>query len=191
MGYIDKRISFKRLKDTLRWTHEAGIWTGLETICGFPYETQQDVELTAEFLNENRKHLDTVYYNVFYLENNSKIYLYPEKYGITNICDFDPQSHPEKELLNLLRYSFDEISGLKWKEKLDQSIKSYYYLYNNTNGDEYLFPYYEIEHFLFYLYKRFKNKASITEAFKKINKDFVKSIKDSSFGRREHKVMLP
>ncbi|MBU1887859.1 MAG: tetratricopeptide repeat protein, partial [Candidatus Omnitrophica bacterium] len=56
LQYIRKGIGVKRLEDTLRWSDEAGIWTGVEIICGLPHEKDSDVEETVAFLNKNKKY---------------------------------------------------------------------------------------------------------------------------------------
>ena len=180
LKYIDKRIELGELEDILRWTDEAGIWVGLENIYGFPHEKREDLDMMLDFIKRNKKHINTVYCNAFYLADQSKLYLEPEKYGIGNIIEVDCRDHPRANILTELQFGYDEIGGLKWEDKLKQTIESWEYISCAIQGNKY-FPRYEFEHFLFYLYSIYDDKKEIVRVFNKVN-DLVNSSIENNFG---------
>ena len=169
LKYINKQISLKRLEDIIRWTDEAGIWVGLDTICCLPYERKKDLEMTVDFIKRNKKYINTVFYNLFQLRAGSKLYLNPEKYGIKNISEVNYCKHPRRDILSLVRHGYDEIDGLKWEDKLKQMIEYYDYFFNETKIKGSSFPTYEVEPFLFFLYSKFKDKRDIVRIFNKVS----------------------
>ncbi|MBN2407421.1 MAG: tetratricopeptide repeat protein [Elusimicrobia bacterium] len=170
LDYIGKGICLEQLEDTIRWTDEAGIWTGLEIICGFPHERREDVELTIEFIRKNRKYINMVYYNAFDLRTRSRLLLNPERYGIENVSGADLSGHPSGNPINLTRYRYDEIGGLKWKDRISQTAGSLDYMMRETMCSDYFFPFYEVEHFLFFLYSKIKDKKDIVRIYSRTEK---------------------
>ena len=126
LSRVDKRTTPEQAARVLRWSHEAGIWTGLEIIAGLPHEKEDDLRKTADFLTENMEYIDEIHLNKFFLVNPSAMFKYPERYGITNIreCKTDLREsimgNRERS-----RYIFDEIDGLKWEDKNKQAEHSY------------------------------------------------------------------
>ena len=162
---IEKRVKPEHLEDVLRWTDEAGILSGLEIICGFPGETPQDVGMTIDFIKRNRACLDMVYYNMLYVEKQSRLYLNPERYGVARF--FEAQdAGPE---FGNMQVGFDEAGGLGWKEKLAQTRASYERIMRETARPQ--VPYFEIEHFIFFLYSKFKDKKKIVAILEKVAGD--------------------
>lgn len=171
LQYVDKRLSLERLEQIVRWTDEAGIWTGVEVICGFPSETRDDLDMTINFINRNRSHIDMVYYNILCVLTRAKLYATPEKYGIENITEAHCR-HSRNELTSRMQYAFDEVGGPKWDDKLEKMIEGLDYVARGTNSEEFKFPPMEIEHFLFYLYTRFPDKARVAAAYHKLRRYF-------------------
>ncbi|MBN2407409.1 MAG: tetratricopeptide repeat protein [Elusimicrobia bacterium] len=170
LAYIQKQMNLKKFEKILRMTHEAGIWVGVQTICGFPFEEKTDVEMMSEFLQRNRDCINTRYYNVLSIRDDSRLFLNPGKYGIRNIRPVDVSGHPEKDILEFVRYGFDEEGGLEWEEKLEQTIDHYKYLRASLD-DEKGFPMFEEEHFLFYLYSRYSDKKDIARIHREVKKN--------------------
>jgi radical SAM superfamily enzyme YgiQ (UPF0313 family) len=124
---IKKRIKLPEFEQILKWSHEAGIYNSLEIIAGLPHERNEDIELTIEFLKKNSPYIDQLFLNPFALINGSLLYKEPEKFGITNIQPirtiFDTQADEVYSWIQ--RYTFDEIDGLKWKDKVGQIEDSF------------------------------------------------------------------
>lgn len=153
MKYIDKQINLKQLENILSWTDEAGIWSGIEIICGFPHETKEDMDMTIEFLNRNKKNIDQMYYNIFYLTYGSRMHVAPERYGLENLSQTDTFKYDRMQVKGLTRISFDEKDSLKWEDKLKQMTECFDHTVEETNT-KIACPCFEMEHLLFYLYSK-------------------------------------
>lgn len=156
LKYIRKEVPLEQLETVIRWTHELGIWTGIEIICGLPHEKEEDVQATIEFLTLNKEYINRFYYNTFDLRGGSLLFHRPNNYGIKNIFDVNEVvSYEERKYSkNFTQFGFDEIGGLKWEDKKKQILNSYDRVVNAMGGYE-GFPTYEEEHFLFFLYKKY------------------------------------
>jgi len=165
LQYINKKINLKNLEDVLRWTDEAGIWSGVEVIGGFPHEKQEDIDATVSFLKENERYINRIYLNHFDLRQNSVLYNSPQKYGIERIFKVDQCT--EKDFSSYIEYGFDEADGLTWKDKVKQIESSIKTVQENcTRG----YRFFTDEHLLFYLYSYFDNKDDIKSIYLKIIK---------------------
>ena len=163
LKYINKKIDLKVLENVLRWTDEAGIWTGLEVICGFPHERREDIDATISFLNANKKYINRVYLNHFDLRQGSVLYNSPEKYGLERIFKVDQCT--EKDFSSYIEYGFDERDGLKWKDKIKQIDFSIKTVQERCAKGLHFFT---DEHLLFYLYSRFDDKDKVKSIYYKI-----------------------
>jgi radical SAM superfamily enzyme YgiQ (UPF0313 family) len=122
LKYVNKPyFTIKHVEKILRKAYEVGICVELDIICGFPYETKRDVEITANFIEKNSRFIQKFELFKFFLDG--KIKKYPERYGIrirnvklTGICRRNSQ------------IEFDEINGLKWEEKIKQAQQHYEFL---------------------------------------------------------------
>lgn len=167
LRYIHKGVTVERAAEMLKISHEAGIWNGLEIICGLPHEKEEDIFQTIDFLNKNQPYLDTVYFNPFYLDGNSLFFQYPERYGIENIRRTQRYAtHKTDDLLDnyVFEFAFDEINGLKWPDKIRQIVHSYNTVIPRTKGG---FWTNEMEAILFYLYSHLKDKTQIRDVYDK------------------------
>jgi len=161
LEYIDKGISLRRLEDILRWTDEAGIMSGLEIICGFPGETQEDLRMTVDYIKKNSAYLNTVYCNTLSLYQGSKLYSFPEKYGLKNItencsCGADTKT------------GYDEINGLRWEDRLKEANRAFGYIAENIRDKNFNVFSNEYEHLMFYLYSKFDDKNKVVKTFNEI-----------------------
>lgn len=84
---IEKRLHMRSVAAGIRAAHNAGIWTALEIIVGFPGETERDVEATCEFLAVNDDWIDEVWINRFFVDVRSKMFSEPGRYGIAEVQD--------------------------------------------------------------------------------------------------------
>jgi len=185
LDYIRKDVVVEQLEQTLRWTHELGIWSGIEIICGMPHERDEDIIETIEFLTRNKEYINRFYYNTFDLRGGSLLYHEPHNYGITNIFDVNEAvSYEERKYSkNFTQFGFDEVNGLKWEAKKKQILASYDQVVNALGGYE-GFPTYEEEHFLFFLYKKYgHDMQKISQLFRKCAqekgkyRDYLRTVK--------------
>lgn len=164
---VNKGITIPELENVLKLTHKYGIWTGVEVICGLPHETDEDIDMTIEFLLNNKECINIVYRNVFDLRDDSLMILRPEDYGIENIREINlyrQEGTDNFNKTNFIRYSFDETNGLKWKDKKRQMIDSFNKVERAVNSPPSL-PEFLEEHILFYLYSRFSDKNIIKKYY--------------------------
>jgi hypothetical protein len=159
-----KGISVRKLEDTLKWADEAGIWTGVEIICGLPHEHECDIDETITFLNKNKGYIDTLYINQFDLRDGSMLLSKAKDLGIENISRID--QYATGEFSNFHKYSYDEIGGFRWPEKKRQIAHSYKKLLDKTEGNNFFS--YELEHLLFFLYHKFGDKEKVRQMYDEI-----------------------
>ena len=124
---IHKGIDLDEFAQIMAWSHEAGIYNSLEVVAGFPTETDEDIEETVKMLHALRPFVDQVYLNPFSLITGSLMHKEPEKYGITNVRPVATifSRNPDEVYSWIQRYTFDEINGLPWKDKIKQIERSY------------------------------------------------------------------
>jgi hypothetical protein len=130
LKFIGKTITPEQIAGVLCWAHEVGIWTGIEIIAGLPTERDNDIEATIDFLKQNHRYIDEAYLNAFFLDRNSLMYKYPQRYNIENIRIRGDRTFisPASYSLAMNRFvslQFDETDGLKWKDKSKQIEDSY------------------------------------------------------------------
>jgi radical SAM superfamily enzyme YgiQ (UPF0313 family) len=124
---IHKGIEFDEFAQIMQWSHEAGIYNSLEVVAGFPTETDADIEETVQLLHKLRPYVDQMYLNPFSLITGSMMHKHPERYGITNVKPVATifERNPDQVYSWIQRYTFDEIGGLQWKDKIKQIERSY------------------------------------------------------------------
>jgi len=182
LDYIQKDIDLNEMSRVLKWTHEVGIWCGVEVIPGLPYEEERDIDATIDFLKSHGEFIDRVYIEPFTMRDWSRLLLHPEEFGISNIKRVDKYAKDKKNESSLdryfVKYGFDEVNGLNWEKKKEQINHSFqkteYFLEQGQ------FPHYEEEHFLFYLYSLFKNKKVIRNIYGKARKERFEHINRST-----------
>ena len=166
LKYINKRIELTQLENVLRWADEAGIWTGVEVICGLPHERNEDIEATINFLKQNNEYINRVYLNHFDLRENTPFYNQPERFGIKRI--FDVHQYAEKDFISYVRFGFDEQDGLAWADKQEQIERSLKKVLKECSPGV---RYFTDEHFLFYLYSMSCAKENIRRMYQEIVKN--------------------
>lgn len=124
---IHKGIEFDEFAQIMQWSHEAGIYNSLEVVAGFPTETDEDIEATVQMIHRLRPWVDQMYLNPFSLITGSLMHKQPEKYGITNVKPVATifNRNPDQVYSWIQRFTFDEIDGLPWKDKIKQIERSY------------------------------------------------------------------
>lgn len=114
LKYIEKPFfTIEHAEKILKKVYELGIWGELDLICGFPYETERDVNLTIEFIRKNIEYIRDFSFFKFWLDG--KIKKYPERYAI------HIRAERESGVSRAgARTVFDEMSGLVWEDKVKQ-----------------------------------------------------------------------
>jgi len=206
LKYINKNTTVEKISNFLKYSHNLGITNHIELIAGLPYETPKDIQKNLNFIKNHSKYIDIYTLNSFYLYSNSHFFINPEKFGIKikpyrnfKKMNFFPKG--SRTSVGRFSYMFDEISGLKWKDKNKQIIESTQTIANAINkysglkkfGNEHV-------HLLFMLYDKLGyNKPLIkkvlnilTEKFIPYNLDFyLEDFDDICHKHEETRILLP
>jgi radical SAM superfamily enzyme YgiQ (UPF0313 family) len=163
---INKNVDVRQAEKVLRWSHEAGIFNGIEIIAGFPTETDEDIQATIDFIERNSEYIDEVTINSFYLLAGSPMFVKPQAYHIENIVQHQSVINQQSDRYHSLHvYNFDEIGGLKWPDKVKQIAESTrrvdeclaeLNLYGANN---------DCLHVLFELYHRWNDKTQVRACY--------------------------
>lgn len=102
---IKKGTNKKDISLVLKNSQEAGIRNICYIMFGFPSETNKDFLDTIEFLKQNQKNIHLISTSTFGLQKDTKIYLNPSDFGITQIFE-------EKRTLLDDKITFTTESGL-------------------------------------------------------------------------------
>lgn len=86
---MKKGIKVEQYEKSLKYMMEAGIWTRISLIIGFPKETLNDLLQTFKFLIKNKDIIGSIGAGKFVLYKNSGVYREPEKYDIKIIHNED------------------------------------------------------------------------------------------------------
>ncbi|MBU2258930.1 MAG: radical SAM protein [Candidatus Omnitrophica bacterium] len=115
---MNKPFLAEEMESVIRWTHNAGIETRLFFIAGYPHESENDIKATLEFIKRNKFYITSYEIAHFRVEYGTDIFLNPAKYGIRIL---------RPNFMNPVKwcYEFDEINGLKWKDKVKEIDRSY------------------------------------------------------------------
>jgi len=166
----------------LKRAHECNIFNGVNFFVGIPHESTSDISITADFIKRANRYFE--YFNVNLLR------LIPEYPHIRDPLDQgikllklgsaemrNPDSDKKiKSILNeagissrVKFYSFDEIDGLKWKEKNEQDIRHVKMLLESIDIPKKAF--FENIHRVFYLSSALDSKDEIINLYKRLVKD--------------------
>jgi radical SAM superfamily enzyme YgiQ (UPF0313 family) len=110
LKYISKGFTREKAAKILKISHELGIWNEIELIAGLPFERDEDINSTVDFISQNREYINFCHPNKFMLKD-SLFLKFPERFGLTNIKKITHSYYPHR---------FDEVNGLKWEEKIIQ-----------------------------------------------------------------------
>jgi len=175
LSYVNKKIGLKGLQNILKWSDQAGIWNGLEVICGLPYEKEEDIAETISFISNNREYINTLYFNQFGLRDGSLLLKHAEDFGIENIRVLN--QYANEDFTYFHKYGYDEKNGLKWDKKKEQILYSHRKLLAAIDWNI-EFPIFEFEHFLFFLYAKFKEKSQILKIFNAVAEEKCNLIRE-------------
>jgi radical SAM superfamily enzyme YgiQ (UPF0313 family) len=175
LDYVEKGITIEKMEKILKTADKLGIWNGIELIAGLPYETDDDIQKTIGFIRKNHKYIDTYHLNKFFIAPGSLFMSHPEKYGLENIRTVNTTDSNMicRENVMISPFIFDEINGLKWKEKQKQILESKKKIENAIKSLNPITPIHtdasgvENTHLLFYLYSVFTNKTRVRDWIQK------------------------
>lgn len=111
---MNKGFTVEQAARTLKEASEAGIKNFVTLITGYPYETQDDINKTLDFIKINKRFISHVSIFSFSIHYGSPVYFHPEEYGVTGL-----KSTPLR-----WKFFFDERDGLQWPKKCRQQASS-------------------------------------------------------------------
>jgi hypothetical protein len=112
LAILNKRFTSDQATRSFRMAHQQGIWVQVSLMVGCPQETIEDIDAVCRFIEEQHPFIDSIRINPFFLQKGSAILSHPDEYGI--------QIRPRTGSF----VGFDEIDGLSWESKVDQTLAS-------------------------------------------------------------------
>ena len=113
---MNKGFTSEMASKALRDISEFKIKTLVHLLVGYPYETQQDINQTAEFIRKNKKYIYSAWVAKFLLLYGSIIYNNADSYKITNLISFPLRRHI---------FYFDELNGSTRNQIRKRSADNY------------------------------------------------------------------
>ncbi len=86
LACMDKGIKKENVRRICKYCSDAGIWTHLFLIFGFPTETPDEAKDTMNFVLANSSIIRSMSFGSFQLTKHSKVYENPEKFGVASIA---------------------------------------------------------------------------------------------------------
>lgn len=84
---MSKGTNKKDISEVLKSSHKVGIKNIVYMMIGFPTETHEEFLETIDFLKENSDSIDLISLSIFGLQQGTKIYENPSKFGIIDIME--------------------------------------------------------------------------------------------------------
>ncbi|MCZ7355972.1 MAG: PqqD family peptide modification chaperone [Candidatus Methanoperedens sp.] len=150
---MDKGIKKENVLKICKYSTDAGIWTHLFLIFGFPTETRDEAKETMDFILENNEVIRSMSFGSFQLTRHSKVYENPTAFEVTKVVQDDS--------IDLsLWFDYEIKSGLSKKET-DEIIKEFYSKLSMRYGDFPIWSNLDREHLFLYIshYKKSRDKA--------------------------------
>ncbi len=91
MDFMVKGTRLDQIQRILRESHAAGIWNHTFFFFGFPGETIEDAQATANFVYANGELINSAAMGTFLLERYAPAHAYPKAFGITRVIE-DPEA---------------------------------------------------------------------------------------------------
>ena len=127
LKFIDKNFRPHDAKKILKKSEELGIWTELDLICGFPYESDSDTRATLQFLGDVKKYVQGCSINKFWIEGQFREH--PKRYGIT-LKENKPGTH-----FNWGTTPYKEDYGLDWEERVKKTEETFQKIRNYIDNN--------------------------------------------------------
>lgn len=160
LGLIGKPFAIDQAAAILKAAHEVNILTVLDLICGFPYEREQDTEVTLNFLRKHQEHIMGCNINKFWM--SGLFHQHPDRYAIR--CDDREGS--------VIRY--EEMYGLDWEERIELTGRTYRRIREVIDG---LFGYPPGDPAMFFTYGR------MDIGWDALKKEMLRQARESGLGK--------
>ena len=154
LGCMDKGIKKDNALKICKFCAEAGIWTHLFLIFGFPTETRNEARETMDFILQNNQIIRSVSFGSFQLTRHSKVYENPASFDVNKIVQNDS--------IDLSLWYDYEVSGGMPKREIEEILQEFYNELSLKYRDLPIWSNLDREHLFLYIshYKKVKNKVS-------------------------------
>ncbi len=152
LGCMDKGINKGNVLKICKYCNDAGIWTHLFLIFGFPTETREEAKDTMDFILQNKKIIHSMSFGSFQLTKHSRVY--------ENPASFDVKKIVQNDRIDLsLWYDYEVSQGMSKKET-DETIQEFYNKLAFDYPDLPIWSNLDREHLFLYIshYKSSRNK---------------------------------
>ncbi|HIH44574.1 MAG TPA: radical SAM protein [Candidatus Methanoperedenaceae archaeon] len=143
LGCMDKGIRKAIVPGITRACTDAGIWTHLFLIFGFPTETLAEARETMEFILSNKRSVRSMSYGSFQLTRHSKVYEDPQKFGVGKV-------NREGDIDLSLWYDY-EVSGGMSKRDIERVLAEFDSALSKSYADFQIWSNLDREHLFLYI----------------------------------------
>ena len=165
LACMDKGIKKENVIKICKYCSDAGIWTHLFLIFGFPTETLDEAKGTMNFIQANSSIIRSMSFGSFQLTKHSRVYEDPDKFGVTNIA--------QEDNLDLSLWYECKVRGGVSKKETENVIKMFDTLLSQRYKDYQLWRILDREHLFLYIshYKKHGNSVpDLVEAISRVNR---------------------
>lgn len=159
--YVTKKLDLAKIVDLLEECGKNNIWTGLDIITGFPYETRREMTRLASFLRKYSSLIDSVTINKFMLYRHTKFFYKAEQYGI------EP-GEGGSMLEAAGGVPFWEVNGRDWNQIREDTEWGAMQLQRALEGSVGYWNDAEMLPILYGLYEKCENKKEIKKRYKEL-----------------------
>ncbi len=125
---MNKGININTAEKVLKTAHSVGIKNLVNMIKGFPGETDNDLELSYNFIKKNIKYMTNLRIAQFHLDTTSYMYSHPEEFGLDK--EFIKQIETKLENNDTIR---GDMLGYKLSNIQDEKIREIEKICNEYN----------------------------------------------------------
>lgn len=115
----------------LKQSHRCGIWNNAFIIIGFPGESKEDLDESLSFVLNNAMYIDSLGHTPFRLERSSRVFDYPEKFGIKIAPYPSTYYNAEYDFADLNPEAFNRSSAT---EEFSSTIVGHHFYLRNCAG---------------------------------------------------------
>lgn len=168
---MDKGINKENALKICKYTTDAGIWTHLFLIFGFPTETRDEARETMDFILKNANVINSMSFGSFQLTKHSKVYENPAMFGVSKI--------KKDENIDLsLWYEHETATGMS-KRETDEVIQEFYRELSLRYRDLQLWSNLDREHLFLYI-SHYKRSDRVPELSKLIDEVYERKKNNAS-----------
>jgi anaerobic magnesium-protoporphyrin IX monomethyl ester cyclase len=182
LGCMDKGIKKDSVLKICKYCIDAGIWTHLFLIFGFPTETWDEARETMDFILRNKKIIRSMSFGSFQLTKHSRVY--------ENPASFDVKKVFQNDSIDLsLWYDYEVAAGMSKKET-DEIIQEFYNELSLNYTDLPIWSNLDREHLFLYISHYKNSKHNVPQLACLIERIQKKQLKTAVTGNDEPRPVL-